>query len=716
MFGLRDIAARGKGRREIVGPGRLPPLTPSGSFRIGSDTGGGTLYGVTPGAKVKSNIPGITVDNSELASTIRTYSGTPTGSAGPNAIAFYSAHPDGRRGYTSVMVLPNPTPFAVVTTVVGFWSADMGVTEAAGLVSEWINQVGQGHVVAQATSASRPVLDATAFAGLPALSFDGTDDYLEFNGTINFPAGTSTGEIFVLCSNDDPASNNVSRRAFSYGPSGATAGNTERGVGRTVVSSVNRARAIFGTGSGSNQVIDTERQLDGFHFMHADVDSGSQISIDVDFYPEVTAASSTSTGTPTRIRIGSSTNDTPGVFWKGKIRAVIVAAGMSAGDMTAVGNWRSDNMGAFMPTAPQGFARNPPLLSTSSGYATRSHQLVPSIAITGNRIWSTFYCQQGLTTSDNPERAGNYCVISYSDDDGASWTEAQYVLPNAASKERVFDPQLFTLPDGRLLFMASASFSTADTSYSFDGVGGCWAVVIGTPETSPSYSAPVWLWDGVPGQPQMFGNEVRLIVDQWQDIGAPARKPHFAKRAGRHLMRLIYDEPTPRLEYLSTIPAGSSSKFIFDETTVVRHYDGSNVAIWRGLDGPYVSSQADDFAAWSEPALYTTFPAYTVSSRHAMAVAPSGERVFVWNNGSTRTNMSIAVLSLAGVWSPVYTFDTRTWVTYPVIAFKGDTAYVIYDFERGFLGGKAKDIVMQIIPLASVRAGAGTKTTRTVSV
>jgi hypothetical protein len=56
--------------------------------------------------------------------------------------------------------------------------ADAGVTESNGAVSSWADQSGNGNDGTQAFASSRPVLAANSLNGLPALSFDGADDYL----------------------------------------------------------------------------------------------------------------------------------------------------------------------------------------------------------------------------------------------------------------------------------------------------------------------------------------------------------------------------------------------------------------------------------------------------------------------------------------------------------------------------------------------------------
>jgi hypothetical protein len=56
--------------------------------------------------------------------------------------------------------------------------SDTGITIVTG-VSQWNDQSGNGNNLLQATGANQPVVTAAAINGLPAITFDGTNDFLK---------------------------------------------------------------------------------------------------------------------------------------------------------------------------------------------------------------------------------------------------------------------------------------------------------------------------------------------------------------------------------------------------------------------------------------------------------------------------------------------------------------------------------------------------------
>ena len=84
----------------------------------------------------------------------------------------------------------------VPTDSLKLWlKADAGVELSGSKVTLWADQSGNGADAEQGNSANQPVLDDNAINGLPALSFDGVDDFLTFTLPIN---GLSGMTIFVV--------------------------------------------------------------------------------------------------------------------------------------------------------------------------------------------------------------------------------------------------------------------------------------------------------------------------------------------------------------------------------------------------------------------------------------------------------------------------------------------------------------------------------------
>ena len=66
-----------------------------------------------------------------------------------------------------------------------WFRADAGVTTSGSSVSQWADQSGNGRTASQGTASSRPTLVAGAVNGLPAVQFDGSNDFLTFTYPVN---------------------------------------------------------------------------------------------------------------------------------------------------------------------------------------------------------------------------------------------------------------------------------------------------------------------------------------------------------------------------------------------------------------------------------------------------------------------------------------------------------------------------------------------------
>ena len=74
-------------------------------------------------------------------------------------------------------------------------------------VSLWRDKSGQGRNCVQSVSGNQPTFQSTGIAGLPAINFDGADDFLEFSDqTLNYIASSSFTIIYVA---SKPSNNNT---------------------------------------------------------------------------------------------------------------------------------------------------------------------------------------------------------------------------------------------------------------------------------------------------------------------------------------------------------------------------------------------------------------------------------------------------------------------------------------------------------------------------
>ncbi|HTA29029.1 MAG TPA: hypothetical protein VK731_01015, partial [Candidatus Cybelea sp.] len=78
--------------------------------------------------------------------------------------------------------------------------ADAGVvTNANGLVSEWVDQSGQGNNAYQTISAEQPLLEyPTAILGEPAVRFDGQASYLQGLGSVGIPDAYTSFLVYEM--------------------------------------------------------------------------------------------------------------------------------------------------------------------------------------------------------------------------------------------------------------------------------------------------------------------------------------------------------------------------------------------------------------------------------------------------------------------------------------------------------------------------------------
>lgn len=209
--------------------------------------------------------------------------------------------------------------------LVGWWRADVGVTQSGG-VSEWSDVVG-GYLLAQATSANQPTYSATSFNGRPGISFDGTDDFLRLEGVpASFPDAAEAGEIWALVDQQALAADTGSRIIAAYGGAGAS---ENRFLRRTVVSAQNRVAAGIHNTAISGPASDfSGRKIARLSFDGTTGTAylGSSAG---------TGATITGSTTTTRITIGAANTTTPSSYFQGIVAQVFVVAGTCTDDEAA---------------------------------------------------------------------------------------------------------------------------------------------------------------------------------------------------------------------------------------------------------------------------------------------------------------------------------------------------------------------------------------------
>lgn len=178
-----------------------------------SYNGNSQSSGTAPNNQIKTQGVNITLatNSGNLARTGYTFAGwntSPNGTGTSYAVsanystdgtvtlyAKWNALPVANAGVTQTVYLTagqSWTP-ANVTTAAWYDAADASsITHVSGVVSQWNDKSGNARHVLQTTSANRPSYSASAWNGssLPALTFDGTSDYLESTSTFTQPTVT----------------------------------------------------------------------------------------------------------------------------------------------------------------------------------------------------------------------------------------------------------------------------------------------------------------------------------------------------------------------------------------------------------------------------------------------------------------------------------------------------------------------------------------------
>ena len=179
-----------------------PEFTPNGGTFAGSVSV--TLSTPTPGAQVRYTTDGTTpTDSSSSYSAPLVLTATTT----VQARAF---HPAMSQSPVSVASFTNGSDFAPKSIPgLAMWvRGDVGLeTDAAGRLSAWRDQSGRGNDLVQTTPSLDPVVEPGTANGLPAVHFDGADDFLAFTTALTGTIRT----VFAVVKEDADAGANVSR-------------------------------------------------------------------------------------------------------------------------------------------------------------------------------------------------------------------------------------------------------------------------------------------------------------------------------------------------------------------------------------------------------------------------------------------------------------------------------------------------------------------------
>ena len=306
---------------------------------------------------------------------------------------------------------------------------------------------------------------------------------------------------------------------------------------------------------------------------------------------------------------------------------------------------------------------------------------IPSIAATQKgRLFATWY------TGGNGEEAGNYVVLVHSDDQGATWTDAEYVVVANHERLRAFDPTIFCAPDGRIFLFWAQSFSPEnppnDYVKVFDGKAGVWYSVLNNPDDSPEnfiFTRPRRICDGI-----MMNKPVVLADGSWSlPVSVWTFPEYFSGLEGYNPGTKMYistdNGASFRFQGEVHIPEGKRN---FDEHSIYQLQDGRLAMLIRVLGGFMECTSDDNGRTWTEPVMCSI---ESPCSRGFIGRLPSGRLLLICNDDpAIRRNMTAAISDDDGrTWSAKVLLDGRKVCSYPDAAIMPDgSIYIIYDYNR----------------------------------
>lgn len=201
------------------------------------------------------------------------------------------------------------------SSLLAYWDADTAssLTLSGSNVTTWAD-VKNGYAVTQAVSGSKPIYSATGLNNRGAVTFDGTDDFLEL-ASQPFPSANNGSEIWALVNQTALVADTTARGIAGYGTDLAS---TSRYDIRRVITGVNRG----GVG-GAATVSNTAADFSGIHVIRGRFEA-TQISVSIDGNTAATGAAIPNTGT-TRVRIGATPLAAP-TYFQGAVNALIVTS------------------------------------------------------------------------------------------------------------------------------------------------------------------------------------------------------------------------------------------------------------------------------------------------------------------------------------------------------------------------------------------------------
>lgn len=318
----------------------------------------------------------------------------------------------------------------------------------------------------------------------------------------------------------------------------------------------------------------------------------------------------------------------------------------------------------------------------------RRWQGIPSIAVTKRYIYVNFYSGQ------EAEVGGNIMVLCRSEDNGSSFHSCVAVVEHPHPECRIYDPNLWVDPLGRLWM-----FWTQAHGF-YDGRSGVFAAVCDAPDQNePIFSAPRRIANGV-----MMNKPISMSNGEWlfpcaiwcDSCGAAPTERHGLEHEQFSNVYVSSDQGrTILLRGHSDVPDRQ-----FDEHMVIERKDRSLWMLVRTYYGIGESFSYDFGLTWSKgqpsaiPGPCSRFHISRLSSGRMLLINHkdfgaqlSKEGITSQGNVKTwkgRTNLTAFLSEDEGkTWPYSLLLDSRPDVSYPDAAQGEDgVIYVTYDRDR----------------------------------
>lgn len=330
--------------------------------------------------------------------------------------------------------------------------------------------------------------------------------------------------------------------------------------------------------------------------------------------------------------------------------------------------------------------RNP----TDPKYAEsiRLFQGCPTIAATkGGRLYLGWYA--GGTREPHMD---NYNLLSYSDDQGQTWSAPLLVIPSSYElRVHALDIQLWTDPDGALHVCwvqnntrpandgrTQGVFSVPGydpklpaiqvDGYIFDDFQHAeWEVVCQDPDAAdPVFSEPRYLASG-------FLRCKPLVMDNGEWLCF-----HYDQLSSRYAYTISSDKGNTYQRYHGPEKVPTP----FDESMAYQKRDGSIRMLARTFQDGIAETTSYDYGRTWEDAKPSGIAA--PSTRLYVSRTPTGRILLVYNDDpAVRRNMTVCLSEDDGVtWKYRRTIDPRENLSYPDVDFVGNRIYLTYDRGR----------------------------------